>query len=711
MSTTTRATRLARGPLLCSLAAGLFTSWGCAPEEEESGTLSPSSNPGVDSNDGSGDLSGSDMQQFIDAPTIPGGTAVGSGNTNRSQPSEADLTRSCVEGTCTDFPVDPVADTLTPPVAGAAEMFAMFPPATTSTADAPCVMEPADGTLVPANWLRPRFRFADATGADVFEIRVASTYQANDLVVHTGGNSWTMPAEMWDALRSNAWGDTLTVTIRAMNSASPAEPETSVSTFTIAPVLARGAMVFWSTVGAFEGESWLTGFGVGEDTTRDALRVEQVAMNGRRDEDGVLKRPLTTDTGVTVEGGARCIGCHVSTPGGDAVAFTDSFPWGSVMASIEDGAVGSQPAYVSTGATNVMAQPWTGKLAFSETFWTDTDRRVVTSYGIPQPGDPLYPSGGALWDGKQYSLSPMARLVWYDLMTAAPVDGTAQSVIDSFGQQTFGFVQREGDSRGAMMPDWSPDGQSIAYVSSLLGMDGRLTGGSELRNKVVETEAGVEVIRAQGANFDVDAAKDGALAVLAQFAAADGRGAMEEADIYTVPFNGGDGGPAAPLAGAATPGVAEYYPSYSSDGAFVAFNRVENPEGRLYYNAGSEVFIVPANGGEAVRLQANDQACGSTGAGLYNSWPRWSPRAIQDDAGNTYYWLIFSSARDGLVFPAPTIRDPASQLYMSPIVRTASGEIVTYPAVYLWNQSQATSNHTPEWDVFTSFPPRVSVVR
>jgi hypothetical protein len=41
---------------------------------------------------------------------------------------------------------------------------------------------------------------------------------------------------------------------------------------------------------------------------------------------------------------------------------------------------------------------------------------------------------------------------------------------------------------------------------------------------------------------------------------------------------------------------------------------------------------------------------------------------------------------------------------MTAIVIQGDGEILTYPAVYLWNQDPTTSNLTPAWDEF-KIPP------
>ena len=43
-------------------------------------------------------------------------------------------------------------------------------------------------------------------------------------------------------------------------------------------------------------------------------------------------------------------------------------------------------------------------------------------------------------------------------------------------------------------------------------------------------------------------------------------------------------------------------------------------------------------------------------------------------------------------------------LYITGVVTTPGAPPVTYGALYLWNQPEAESNHTPAWDVF-KIPP------
>jgi len=94
-------------------------------------------------------------------------------------------------------------------------------------------------------------------------------------------------------------------------------------------------------------------------------------------------------------------------------------------------------------------------------------------------------------------------------------------------------------------------------------------------------------------------------------------------DIYVVPFNEGRGGVAKPLKGASANGRSNYFPRYSPDGRWIVFCRAKS---FMLLQPDSELYIVPASGGEARRLRCN--------TGRMNSWHSWSPNSR---------WLVFSS--------------------------------------------------------------------
>ena len=116
----------------------------------------------------------------------------------------------------------------------------------------------------------------------------------------------------------------------------------------------------------------------------------------------------------------------------------------------------------------------------------------------------------------------------------------------------------------------------------------------------------------------------------------------------------------------------------------------------------AELFVIPRAGGTGIRLAANDppQCAGQQPSGMINNtWAKWSPDVSPGGNGNTYYWLIFSSWRQGMT--DPTTGSPIAQLFATAIVKPEVGPLQTgYPAIYLWNQPADVSNFTPAWDYF-----------
>src|SRR5579863_2580940 len=117
------------------------------------------------------------------------GASIGSGGSNGSRGvGGTNPPPAACNGLCDDFaggPFGPDGSTGSVP-SGAAQIFANGG----SGNGGPCLFEPQDGTLLPNNWLRPRFSWT-ATG-DLYELRVSVGNQADALVVYTAQTSWMM---------------------------------------------------------------------------------------------------------------------------------------------------------------------------------------------------------------------------------------------------------------------------------------------------------------------------------------------------------------------------------------------------------------------------------------------------------------------------------------------------------------------------------------
>lgn len=98
-------------------------------------------------------------------------------------------------------------------------------------------------------------------------------------------------------------------------------------------------------------------------------------------------------------------------------------------------------------------------------------------------------------------------------------------------------------------------------------------------------------------------------------------------DLYRIPFNDGKGGRPERIVGASENGRSNSFPKVSPDGRWIVF--VECANGQLM-RPDSELWIVPAAGGEARRLRSNMSPM--------NSWHSFSPNGR---------WLVFSSKSRG----------------------------------------------------------------
>jgi hypothetical protein len=212
--------------------------------------------------------------------------------------------------------------------------------------------------------------------------------------------------------------------------------------------------------------------------------------------------------------------------------------------------------------------------------------------------------------------------------------------------------------------------------------------------------------------------------------------------LWTMPYLGnGAFGPATEIVHSS--GENNFYPSYSPDGKFIAFNRVAKQAGAMtacangfcpndsFSNPKSRVLLLPTGGGITmpIDLEAANGSPAATPVDLSNSWPRWTP-FVQTYKGSRLLWLTFSSTRDyGLrvrnhvmvggqpqiqCYPSDSAELPGGahhqpfadnceqpQLWMAAI-NLSSAEVSTpgdpsYPAFWLPFQDITTHNHSAQW--------------
>jgi hypothetical protein len=618
---------------------------------------------------------------------------------------------------CDDFPATAVLDPLASPSGQPASLFGA--PGSGSTTDGPCLAEPADKALYPKNWLRPRVYWTRGSSSQtVFEVRVHSDAETNDLVVYTTNNYYALDESLWAAIAKGQLDDagglsvghlvgaSLTFTVRGAGSGGGTPAISNSATIVIAPAIADGALVYWTTAD-FDNSATnttLQGFHVGDEGTTAALTSSQVVQTVRAEPiDGGNLTPQFQQV--------FCIGCHSATPDGKYVSFTAQWPWPIAMASIESGSTGARPSWLSNGAVQNLSpdmkdqystyyappavnQVMLGVSTFSPAHYQTGDRVLVSSIGASWNSTSLTDPGAAT--------GVVSQLAWFDLEWNNAVT-TAGGVVDaglpvatpcnmqSGAQQScipaptsnggWGIVERTGDSNSAGSPSWSHDvaGNTdfIAYSSTNVGTkDGRM----DCSTSPTCTS-----------------------------------------DVYFVPYGarsggaGGAGGAAMPLSGAANSQYNEYYPTWSPDDKFIAFNRVPAGNG-MYDQPKAEVYVVPFAGGQggtpvAVTEPFPPPACTNPyPAGVENTLPKWAPNPLGsngdplpqvDTDGNTFYWITFSSIRSPLAEINATTNRPKQQLYVAGVVVDKQGGIHPYAPIYLWNQSYQVNNLIPAWGEFS----------
>lgn len=601
-----------------------------------------------------------------------------------------------------------------------------------------CVYEPhlsdanGPGALYPMNWLRPRFRWTGTGSETLWEIRWRAESQNNELRAYTRNTQWILPREIWEKVSRGVLDD-ITVTVRGNG---PDGLTGMRGDFRITPALAGGAMVFWGTSSSVvePGSSRLFGFTMGDEAVVDVLRAEQVDASGILQANGRDMRGESVSSSILgIETGApRCVGCHVSTPDGTAMAFTDDYPWNMAIASVEENLTGTVPTYVSAGARELLKIPFLGTAAMLPAPWLEGDRTMIATMGRRDAH--IYINYGDKPEPTVHDL------IWIDLQANATIPTELPAAAPECEP----------------MPPWPDD----CYT------------GWPRDEASQQREAAI--LEAQGTAWDVlysdpagsisnpvSSNAGDRLAYAVSESSVDGHPDWHNntADIRVLSLTGprAAAGAAAPLEGASSPGFLEYYPAFSPDDLFVAFNRApapsntsrcregvgeppcvnnpaslgENPDGP-YYNRKGEIYVVPSVGAaEPHRLRGNDPvACsGETSPGVLNSWAKWSS-AVREYEGKNYYFVIFSSARayEGQFNLMPTAFTPpietkSSHLYMSVIEHDPeTGALTSYAPIYLWNQNYLvtgpdtyedlqTANLTPAWEDFSipMVPPEVIV--
>jgi tetratricopeptide (TPR) repeat protein len=140
-------------------------------------------------------------------------------------------------------------------------------------------------------------------------------------------------------------------------------------------------------------------------------------------------------------------------------------------------------------------------------------------------------------------------------------------------------------------------------------------------------------------------------------------------DLYTIPFNGGQGGTARPIPGASANGMSNSFPKISPDGRWLVWVQAKSG---LLMRPDSHLYIMPLAGGQPRRMTCNLSSM--------NSWHSFSPNGR---------WLVFSSKAN----------TPYTQMFLTHIGENGEDS----PAVLVPNSTAA--NRAVNIPEFLNAPP------
>ena len=123
-------------------------------------------------------------------------------------------------------------------------------------------------------------------------------------------------------------------------------------------------------------------------------------------------------------------------------------------------------------------------------------------------------------------------------------------------------------------------------------------------------------------------------------------------DLYTIPFNNGQGGSAEPIPGASANGMSNSFPKISPDGRWLVWVQAKTG---LLMRPDSQLYIMPLAGGRPRRMNCN--------LSLMNSWHSFSPNGrwmVFASKANTPYTQMFLTHIDENGVDSPAVLVPGS---------------------------------------------------
>lgn len=424
-----------------------------------------------------------------------------------------------------------------------------------ASATGPCLYEPEMGSLFPANWLRPRFRFNTSANENLFQITMTVPNETSPLVLYTTKSGSILDKGLWQKVLTYGAG-TVHVVVRS------AQVDTSGTLLAgpfkgtegdieIAPpdVVASGSVLYWTTSGG----TVLKGFQIGDESVQPIIT------------------PAAAQT--------QCVACHTSTPDGLYAGLTGS-------TSPSDGTTGAyvtirsvdgmatEPPFLSAAVKPLLArQQWAP--SFSKAHWQNGDHTMLSMMNV-----------GAHME-----------ILWTDLEATTADQGTAWNTI-----------ARTNENTAAASVIWSHDGTKLAYTETTAAGAGVIASDGQIHIVPYNNRAGGTPTALSGAsdptynNYYPNFSADDQLLAFNRVPTGQSSYNNPAAEVYVVDAAGGKetrlaaNDPPACLTAKKSPGLtnswAKFSPEVRQSGGksyyFLVFSSTRNPSSN-----GPQLYVSP----------------------------------------------------------------------------------------------------------------------
>ena len=421
------------------------------------------------------------------------------------------------------------------------------------------MLNPLDGTLVPADLAPITFRWRDEPG-DTWRVELASEAGAKLVDIVTETPEWTPTASEWEAVKQRSLEQGIRFMVRGIARGHPEDVRSENQiTFRTSrdPV---GAPIFFREI---------------------ALPIQEAAKNPSQIQWRLGSVSSISEPRVVLEKMPVCGNCHSFSQDGMVFAMDVDYR--------------SKSAYFIKPVAREM------RLGTNDMIDWENFAPGEKTFGLLSQLSP---------DGRFVASTVKDRSVFITVpeLEFSQVFFPVQGMLAIYRRAEKSFHTLPGADDPAYVqtnPVWSPDGRTLVFA----------------RTKAYYLSRAVSP-RAMPKTLNREFERTGR---------------PFQYDLYRIPYHDGRGGAPEPLRGASGNGKSNFFPKFSPDGKWIVFCQAQN---YMMLQPDSELYLVPAEGGEARSLAANTRRM--------NSWHSWSPNSR---------WLVFSSKVQG----------PYTRLYLTHI--------------------------------------------